>query len=173
MNRAALIILFLGSCLIIACGKSTSSGKAAYEAQKAIDDKIIADYLKANPTLNAAKVDTSGVYYIVIQPGSGNALFTRSTRVTIADTGRLLTTGQLFRQTNEFHPSFTLSEMILGWQLGIPKIKKGGIVRLLIPSRYAYGPNAQPLVGVEFGLKNGLPANAILDFNIQLYDITN
>lgn len=173
MNRAALIILFLGSCLIIACGKSTSSGKAAYEAQKAIDDKIIADYVQAHPALNAKKIDTSGVYYIVIKPGSGNDLFTRSTRVTIADTGRLLTTGELFRQTNEFHPSFRLSEIILGWQLGIPKIKKGGIVRLLIPSRYAYGPNPQPLVGVEFGLKNGLPAHAILDFNIQLYDITN
>ncbi|NNU33756.1 hypothetical protein HK413_05675 [Mucilaginibacter sp. S1162] len=100
-------------------------------------------------------------------------MFTRSTKVTIADTGRLLTTGQLFRQTNEFHPSFTLSQVILGWQLGIPKIKKGGIVRLLIPSRYAYGPNPQPTVGVEYGLKDGLPPNAILDFNIRLYDITN
>jgi FKBP-type peptidyl-prolyl cis-trans isomerase FkpA len=63
--------------------------------------------------------------------------------------------------------------VIRGWQMGIPLVKKGGIVRLLIPSRYAYGPNAQPQLGVTFGLKDGLPANAVLDFDIQLYDITN
>ncbi len=173
MNKAALIILLLYTCLT-ACIKSSDTGLAAYKAQAAIDDKIITDYLNANPGLNAKKViDTAGVYYLVKQPGSGNALFTNSTLVTVGDTGRILKTGQLFTQTNDFHPSFVLSQVIQGWQLGIPEIKKGGIVRLLIPSRYAYGPNAQPQLGVSFGLKDGLPPNAVLDFDIQLYDITN
>ncbi|NNU33755.1 hypothetical protein HK413_05670 [Mucilaginibacter sp. S1162] len=68
MNRAAVVILFLGACFIMACGKSTSTGKAVYEAQKAIDDKIIADYLKANPTLNATKIDTSGFTTLLYSP---------------------------------------------------------------------------------------------------------
>jgi FKBP-type peptidyl-prolyl cis-trans isomerase FkpA len=164
MNKAALIILFLYACLT-ACTKTSDTGIVAYRAQAAIDDKQIASYLAANPGLNAKKIDTSGVYYIVKQPGSGNALFTNSTLVTVGDTGRVLSSGQIFTQTNDFHPSFALSQVILGWQLGIPKVKKGGIVRLLIPSRYAYGPNPQELLG--------LPANAVLDFDIQLYDITN
>ena len=63
--------------------------------------------------------------------------------------------------------------MIRGWQLGIPQVKKGGIVRLLLPSRYAYGPFAQPQLGKDYGLTNGLPASAVLDFEIQLYDIVN
>jgi FKBP-type peptidyl-prolyl cis-trans isomerase FkpA len=179
MNRAALVILFLAT-LLAACGKSTGSGIVAYNAQKAIDDKIIADYLAANPGLAAKKIDTSGVYYIVQDPGSGNAIFTNSTSVTVGYTGRLLYdsnkktySGQVFTNTNDFHPSFALQQVILGWRLGIPKIKKDGTVRLLIPSRYAYGPNAQPLLGMEYGFKDGLPPNAILDFDITLYDIIN
>lgn len=177
MNRAALIILLL-SCCLTACIKSSVGGLAAYKAQAATDDKIIADYLAHNPGLqakrtDAATEDTSGVYYIIKQPGTINALFTNSTLVTVGDTGRILTTGQVFTQTNDFHPSFVLAQVIRGWQLGIPLLKKGGIVRLLIPSRYAYGPNAQPQLGAEFGLKGGLPANAVLDFDIQLYDVTN
>jgi FKBP-type peptidyl-prolyl cis-trans isomerase FkpA len=163
--------LFLAT-LLAACGKSTDSGIVAYNAQKVIDDKIIADYLTANPGLGAKKVDTSGVYYIVTDPGSGNAVFTNSTSVTVGYVGRLLYDsnkktypGTVFTQTDKFHPSFTLQQVILGWRLGIPKIKKDGTVRLLIPSRYAYGPNEQPLLG--------LPRNAILDFDITLYDIIN
>ncbi|XHR93659.1 FKBP-type peptidyl-prolyl cis-trans isomerase [Mucilaginibacter sp. UC70_90] len=55
--------------------------------------------------------------------------------------------------------------VIKGWQLGIPQIKPGGKVRLLIPSRYAYGPYAQDSIH--------LPANSVLDFQIQLYNVTN
>jgi FKBP-type peptidyl-prolyl cis-trans isomerase FkpA len=172
MNRAALIILFLCAGLT-ACRKSSGGGLAGYKAQAAIDDKIIADYLKADPTLIATKIDTSGVYYIITKQGDGSDLFTNSTQVTVGYTGRLLKTGQIFAATNDFHPSFVLAQVMKGWQLGIPHIKKGGIIRLLVPSRYAYGPAPQPLLGVPFGLKDGLPANAVLDFDIQLYDVTN
>jgi len=165
MNRWLLPIFSIG-VLVSGCGK-TQSDRAQYLAQAAKDDKIVADYIAANNLTDVAKKvsDTSGVYYIVIQKGTGNDIFTSSTQITVGDTGKLLTTGKVFTQTNEFHPSYVLGQVILGWQVGIPQIKRGGIVRLLIPSRYAYGPNAQALVG--------LPANAILDFDIRLYDITN
>ena len=165
MSKWLLPILFI-CCVVVGCTKS-SSDSTSYSAQAAIDDKIIADYIAANGlTGKALKTsDTSGVYYIVLQPGQGNDLFTSSTQVTVGDTGRLLTTGKVFYQTNEFHPSYVLGQMILGWQLGLPKIKKGGIVRLLIPSRYAYGTFPQA--------DYGLPANAILDFDIEIYNITN
>ncbi len=165
MNKWLLPILLF--CVVMAgCGK-TQSGLAQYRAQAAIDDKIVANYIaEKNLTGVAKKVnDTAGVYYIVLQQGQGNDLFTTSTQVTVGDTGKLLSTGTIFTQTNTFHPSYVLGQVILGWQLGIPKINTGGIVRLLIPSRYAYGPNAQPNLG--------LPANAILDFDIQLYNVTN
>jgi FKBP-type peptidyl-prolyl cis-trans isomerase FkpA len=165
MNRYLLPIWML--CVLVSGCAKTQSNRDVYLAQAAKDDKIVANYIAANNlTAVAQKVsDTCGVYYIILQQGQGNDIFTSSTAVTVGDTGRLLGNSTPFTETNEFHPSFILGQVILGWQLGIPKVKRGGTIRLLMPSRYAYGPYAQPQVG--------LPANAILDFDITLYDITN
>jgi FKBP-type peptidyl-prolyl cis-trans isomerase FkpA len=172
MNRALFILLFCCSVLS-ACKKDTATAVEAERAQAIIDDKIVSDYLANNPGLNAKRIDTTGVFYIVIQPGSGSALFTNSTQVTVGYKGRLLNTGEVFISTDNIHPSFVLGTVIKGWRLGIPQIKKGGIVRLLIPSRYAYGPYPQPEVGKSYGLTEGLPASAVLDFDIELFDIIN
>jgi FKBP-type peptidyl-prolyl cis-trans isomerase FkpA len=165
MSKWLLPILFI-CCVFAGCTKSTGDLEK-YKAQAVIDDKIVTDYIAANNLTGKAlkATDTSGVYYIIIKQGEGNDLYTASTQVTVGDTGKLLTTGQVFYETNDFHPSYTLQQTILGWQLGLPKIKKGGIIRLLIPSRYAYGPYPQE--------QYNLPANAVLDFDIQVYDITN
>jgi len=150
------------------CGK-TQSGLAQYRAQAAIDDKIVANYIAQNNLTGVATrvSDTCGVYYMVIDSGQGTNLFTLSTQVTVSYVGKLLSTGRVFGRTDSstFTPSYILGQTILGWQLGIPKIEKGGEVRLLVPSRYAYGPYPQSQLG--------LPANAILDFDIKLYNITN
>ena len=154
--------------VLTGCGK-VQSDLAKYKAQAVIDDKIVANYITQNNLTDTAHrvSDTCGVYYIVLNPGSGNDVFTSSTRITVSYVGKQLTTGTVFSRTDSssFTPSYVLGQTILGWQLGIPKIKKGGEVRLLVPSRYAYGPYAQPQLG--------LPANAILDFDIKLYNITN
>ncbi len=155
-----------------ACRK-TDVGSSAEKAQAAIDDKIISDYLAANPGLNAKRVDTTGVYYIVLDPGTVNTIFTTSTYVTVGYTGRILTTGQVFAESGSFNPGFKLGDAMRGWRVGIPQIKKGGKIRLLLPSRYAYGPYPQPLLGTAFGLKDGLPGNAVVDFDISLYDAVN
>jgi FKBP-type peptidyl-prolyl cis-trans isomerase FkpA len=154
--------------MMMGCGK-TQSGLAQYRAQAAIDDKIVANYIAQNNLTGVAKrvSDTCGVYYMVIDSGQGTNLYTLSTQVTVSYVGKLLSTGRVFGRTDSsnFTPSYQLGQTILGWQLGIPKIQKGGEVRLLVPSRYAYGPYAQSQLG--------LPANAILDFDIKLYNITN
>jgi FKBP-type peptidyl-prolyl cis-trans isomerase FkpA len=165
MNRTllALFIIVIG---FGACKKSTDPS-IHYEEQKTIDDKIVSDYLAAHPDLNAKRIDTSGVFYSIKsgEEGSGSDLFTSSTQVTVGYTGRILTSQAVIAQTNDFHPSYRLSDVIRGWQLGIPKIKKGGKIRLFIPSRYAYGPYPQDSLH--------LPANSVLDFDIQLYNVIN
>jgi FKBP-type peptidyl-prolyl cis-trans isomerase FkpA len=168
MNRILLILLLFTMCLS-GCVKSTDV-VAQVNAQAIIDDKIISTYLKNN-NLPQQRVDTTGVYYIVNTPGTGNNLYTSSTQVTLGYTGQQLTAnetlGPVFAQTNNFHPSFVLGSVIRGWQLGIEdtKIQTGGTITLYLPSRYAYGPYPQPDLG--------LPANAVLVFQITIYNITN
>ena len=164
MTRGLLIILLVIACLT-SCKKGFDSVAEA-RAQAVVDDKEVQDYIAAKGLGALAKrIDTTGVFYIVINPGEGKNLFTNSTRVTVDYTGRILTSGKEFTMSNNFHPSFSLGEVIRGWQLGIPQIEKGGTVRLFIPSRYAYGPYDQPTIG--------LPKNSVLDFDIQLLDVTN
>lgn len=162
MNRILLVLLLFSACL----GSCTKSNDIAAQvrAQGVIDDKIVTDYLTGKG-LPINHIDTSGVCYVIDTLGTGNDLFTSSTQVTLGYTGRLLSTGKIFAQTDNFHPSFILGSVIRGWQLGIPKDKKGGTITLFVPSRYAYGPYTQPDLG--------LPANAILIFDIKLYNITN
>jgi FKBP-type peptidyl-prolyl cis-trans isomerase FkpA len=177
MSRILLILLFFCACCLVACEKSSTYGIVQYDAQAKIDDSIISNYIRAHGLTGVAKHcdnnDTIGVYYIIINPGQGTTLYSNSTMVTIGDTGRILTTGQLFFETNQFHPSYALGQILPCFQLGIPEINPGGEVRLLVPSRYAYGHFAHPELGPQFGLTNGLPANAVLDFYISLYDVTN
>ena len=162
MNRILLVLLLFSACLA-SCGKTTDIA-AQVRAQGVIDDKIVTNYLTSKG-LPINHVDTSGVCYVIDTLGTGDDLFTSSTSVTVGYTGRLLSTGQVFAKTDAFHPSFVLGAVIRGWQLGIPKDKTGGTITLFIPSRYAYGPYAQPQIG--------LPANAILIFDIKLYNVTN
>lgn len=165
MNKILLAILVVAVALS-ACKKSLVGAEREKE-QARIDDELIQQYITEKGLLDSAKrIDTTGVFYIVRKPGSGNAVFTNSTYVTVGYTAKLLLTGKVIDGTGQFHPSYVLGgNIIRAWQLGIPQIQKGGEVRLLVPSRYAYGPYEQ---------KNlGLPANALLDFEITLYNVTN
>jgi FKBP-type peptidyl-prolyl cis-trans isomerase FkpA len=172
MNRILLFFLLFSACLS-ACTKTTDV-TAQIQAQEAIDDKIITAYLKSK-NITASVVDSTGIstgiYYTIDTPATGNALYTNSTSVTVGYTGWLLTNGSLgnaFTQTGKFHPSFVLGSVIRGWQLGLenpPGVQAGETVTLYLPSHYAYGPFPQPDIG--------LPANAVLVFQITVYNVTN
>lgn len=168
MNRVLLILIL--------CVVGLSSCKKGYDSlaeertQAAKDDEIIQKYIADNNLgtvtnrIDSAGIAT-GVYYIELKAGTGNDLYTNSTRVTIDYTGKVLTTGYLFANSNNFHPSFSLGEVLRAWKLAIPQMKKGGKIRVLAASRYAYGPYPQD--GIN------LPANSVVDFEIELLDVTN
>lgn len=164
MNRWLLIGLLLCFC-VAACQKVTTDAELA-QIQLGKDTVIIKNYLVTNGLISKAIRDkATGEYYIIDTLGTGNALFTSSTLITVGYTGKVLDSTRIFAQTSNFHPSFALGGTIQGWQIGIPRIKKGGVIRLFVPSGYAYGPYLQPNLQI--------PANSILDFTIKLYDISN
>jgi FKBP-type peptidyl-prolyl cis-trans isomerase FkpA len=121
--------------------------------QAATDDAAIKKYLAAHTDIVATK-DTSGIYYQIVTPGTGPNPSGGST-VTVNYTGKLLNDNPFDSRTSY---QTSLSSVITGWTIGVPFVKAGGRIILLIPSRYGYGP-----------YPNGpIPANSVLIFTIDL-----
>ncbi|WP_342645759.1 FKBP-type peptidyl-prolyl cis-trans isomerase [Mucilaginibacter sp. CSA2-8R] len=164
MNR---LLLFCCCAILFTACKKVSDPAVINNDQRTIDENIINQYITENKLTVVNPGDSSGVRAIVVKQGPISTLYSLSSSVTVGYTGKQLTSGKIFAQTDSIHPSFKLGEALSGWKIGILKgqVNKGGIIRLIIPSRHGYGPYAQP------GL--GLPANAILDFTIEIFDVTN
>jgi len=108
-----------------------------------------------------ATAHSSGLYYEIINPGSG-ATATANSNIVITYTGKLLDGTTFDEQTtpNTAEP-WPLNQLIEGWRIGIPLIQEGGHIKLIIPSAMAYG-----CIG-----KNSIPGDAILFFDIELVDV--
>ncbi len=102
---------------------------------------------------------SSGLYYQVINPGSGPTPGPGST-ITIKYIGKLLN-GATFDDKTTTPVSYTLSSMIQGFQVGLPLIQKGGTIKLIVPSSMGYGCNG---FGAVF-------SNSILYFEVELTDV--
>lgn len=120
------------------------------------EDLQISSYASANG-IDVVKHGT-GMYYQILDPGTGVTPTANST-VTATYVGKLLNGAIFDSQT----ASFPLSGVIEGWQIGIPLIKKGGKIKLIIPSSYAYGCNGSSGANI--------PPNAVLFFDISLIDV--
>ena len=129
-------------------------------AQAAKDEATIQAYLTANPSIQATK-DPSGVYYQVIKEGTGDYPTSKST-VTVNYVGKLLS-GTQFDAGTYTTGLAVGSNVIEGWKSGMLHVKKGGRILLIIPSGLAYGNFAQ----------EGIPANSVLQFTIDLTSFVN
>ncbi|SNR85333.1 MULTISPECIES: FKBP-type peptidyl-prolyl cis-trans isomerase [Hymenobacter] len=134
-------------------------------AQLAKDDQQLQDYIKKN-NLTAQK-DTSGVYYVVTQPGTGPKPKTGQL-VSVKYKGSLLS-GKVF-DTSEKAPNngkpvdfpIGVGGVIPGWDRVIPLLNKGSKATLLIPSGLAYGAR---------GAGADIPADSPLRFDVELVDV--
>lgn len=107
-----------------------------------------------------ASPHASGLYYEILDPGTGETP-TVNSRIVITYRGELLD-GYVFDQmTAPNTEPWYLSGLIEGWRIGVPLIKEGGRIRLIIPSALAYGCSA---IGV-------IPADSPLFFDISLIDV--
>ena len=122
-----------------------------------LDEEIILQYISDN-NLNAEPTG-SGLYYVVNNTGNGDVPDINSI-VTVAYKGTL-TDGTIFDQSGTSGATFPLSNVIQGWQEGIPLYSEGGSGILLIPSALGYGNQA---VG-------SIPANSVLIFEVTLLNV--
>jgi FKBP-type peptidyl-prolyl cis-trans isomerase FkpA len=95
------------------------------------------------------------LHYIIKAPGSGDAFPSLASDITINYKGYLLD-GTVFDENTNI--TFALNRLIRGWQQGIPLIKPGGEIMLLIPSELGYGANRS----------GSIPGNSVLIFEIDL-----
>jgi len=122
--------------------------------------------LQAYATANGITptVHSTGLYYEIIDEGTGAAP-TATSKVVITYTGRFLD-NQIFSQqttpnNTAENPAWPLSDLIEGWRIGLPLIKKGGHIKLIIPSSQAYGCTG----------RGAIPGNTPLFFDVQLVDV--
>ena len=114
------------------------------------------------PPLDAKewKKQKSGLEIWDVKEGKGEAVKAGDT-VTIHYTG-WLTDDKVTKFDSSLDrgkpATFPLNKLIKGWQEGVPGMKPGGVRRLKIPPELAYGDQE----------KEGIPANSVLVFEIEL-----
>lgn len=140
-----LLVLFSGCIKDKACTAVTPSS----EEQK------IAEFA-ATHNISSIK-HSSGIYYQIMSPGYGATPVSNS-EITIGYVGKFLD-GTIFDQNSRVKNHLT--NFIEGWKIGLPLIKKGGTIRLIIPSAFAYGCTSY----------QNIPPNAVLYYEINLIDV--
>lgn len=158
-----LVWLFAPAALLFSCGgeETTETVEEVVEevvdpANKDVDAEITA-YLDEKGWTGERQ--ESGLYIVTDSAGVDEARPAATDSVTIFYQGYLLD-GTQFDGTGDAPATFLLTDLIMGWQEGIPHFGRGGSGKLLIPSALGYGDR-------DMG---DIPAYSTLMFEIQVVD---
>lgn len=155
--------VFMISVVAIGCTK-TDTG--ACENVTAASEKA---QLVAYATKNGITYTehSTGMLYQITNPGAGLQP-NLSSRVFIGYKGRRMDE-TVFDSANIAPPyaNFILGDLIQGWKVGIPLIRKGGSIKLIIPSSMAYGCAGSK----NFNGTYNINPNSPLYFEISLLDV--
>ena len=149
--------------LLTACSKDEYSGADVYsDAEKVMQqqDVEIQKYIRDHNL--SMERDFSGLYFQIEDPGSDSAHMNLNSVPTIVYTRANL-------KDSVFDASFgstdfdgrALKDHIVGWQIGLQKIGKGGRIFMIIPSPLAFG---------NIAVGNIIPANTVLVCDVELVD---
>lgn len=153
MRKILLLVVICMAVLLSGCLKDTTCQNKTIESE----DAAMQSYAAANGI--SATRHSSGMYYQILSQGTGPAP-TSSSVLLVKYTGKL-TNGTVFDSRTTSPVSLTLPQVIAGWQIGLPLIQEGGVIKLIVPSSMGYGCAS---VG-------SIPSNSILYFEIELVDV--
>jgi len=122
------------------------------------EDIFVKKFIQDNSISGLTRLN-SGLYYKIIDQGTGSEI-TENSNVTVSYTGKL-STGTIFDESASY--TTYLYSTIPGWVQGLPFVKKGGKIRLIIPPSLGYASLAQEKI----------PPYSILDFEIEVLDVTD
>ncbi len=141
------------------------------DSQLAYDTVQIRNYIKKN-NLTGFRKTPSGLYYQILNAGTGVDQIYSTSTVTVTLTKNILqngasTTIETVSPAAQAVSSFSAA----GLREGLPKINSGGKIRLLIPSGLGYGTNAaSPTAG---DANYNIPPGSNLDYTISVTAVTN
>jgi FKBP-type peptidyl-prolyl cis-trans isomerase FkpA len=127
-------------------------------AQATAEEVLVQQLIKENKT--DATQSHESVYYKILKEGTGNQVKVTDT-VTVFYKGYLLD-GSVFDQTKDRPATFPLNRLIRGWQIGVPLLKVGGKIKILIPSGIAYGIRTRAAK---------IPPNSMLVFEVEVVGV--
>jgi peptidylprolyl isomerase len=108
--------------------------------------------------------EDGGVVKVILEEGTGDALPQHNNEVDVNYWGRLEDGTEFDKNEDQDEPfQFFIGteEIIKGWNVAVPTMKRGEKARFTIKSDYAYGAAGSP---------PSIPANATLVFDIKLID---
>ena len=159
-----LFLFLLGIALFTACSKSDKNDPPSTSTSTACT--LTAQYKNDSSATQRAlmiaycnnngityTIHPSGILYQIITPGD-TAKPNLCTSLTMTYTGKLMTGIQFDKGTI----TYALKDLIVGWQIAVPLIGKGGKIKMVIPSSLGYGPNAN----------GSIPANSPLYFEMSI-----
>jgi FKBP-type peptidyl-prolyl cis-trans isomerase len=156
----SLFLILVGIALFAACSKSDKtdpqSTACTFQAQYKNDSSATQRALMiayCNNNGITYTIHPSGILYQIITPGDSTKP-NLCTSLTMTYTGKLMTGIEFQNGTI----TYALRELIVGWQIAVPLIGKGGKIKMVIPSSLAYGEEGRP----------GIPSNAPLYFEMSL-----
>lgn len=185
MNKSLkinLLALFTLTMCITACKKE-------YEGIKSVDDRAIQTYLAGN-SQNFIK-DSTGYYYAILDPGSGDVL-KNSDSVFYSYTFKLLN-GLVLNQTSNLAIPGTLLGYTDRFTIGnrpfiftpirevLSRLKRGGKATLIMPSNLAFGKNGLSAINVgsnenilvELGLYTQSTRNEVDELELNTFETNN
>lgn len=134
--------------------------------KKTAEQETLDAYISRMGLTGSVQSHPAGFYYKIVSPGSGQAPAANS-RITIYYKGTL-PNGNVFDQTGtpanyqSGNPvTFSLNQLIPGWQVGLPLIKPGGTIILYLPPNLGYGAQGA----------GSIPPNSVLIFEITLVSV--
>ena len=107
-------------------------------------------------------IDSSGIYYQILDPGSGDRA-TIDSIVTVTYTTSLLS-GDVIDDHSDSAITLPLNQFIEGWQIAMPYIQEGGHMKMVIPSALAYGCT---------GIPGFIPGNSPLYYDVVLVKVSH
>ena len=151
-------ILFIGVLIFAACKKQHADSCAPATPEE--ESASIAAFCTANG-INYT-TDSNGIYYQIIDPGSGSRA-TMDSVITVTYSTSLLN-GQLIDTSHFINPiTLPLNQFVEGWRIAIPYIQEGGHIKMVTPSSLAYGCT---------GIQNVVPPNAPLYYDVLLINVS-